>query len=83
MSVDDFQQQVLSKLSAIEAKQEMFNDTQKEHTMSIKEIQKQAIEAIQSAKSAHHRIDGIRKDATIIASLVGFFVTIVAKILIK
>ena len=53
----DFQHEVLQKLGAIEGKQDMMHEELRSQQDDLKGLRIDATKALDSAKSAHHRIN--------------------------
>jgi len=83
----DFQNEVLQQLGIISGKQDMMHEELRSQQGDIKELKTEATKALESAKSAHHRIDDfksdIKKDAVIIGGIVAFFVSLMMKYFIR
>jgi hypothetical protein len=80
LGVNDFQQEVIDRLARIETKQDATAETVKQNTATINQHSIDITENRQSAKSAHHRIDGIFLTAGIVGAVAGWVADFVAKI---
>ena len=74
MAEDDFQKRVLTELAEIKTHQGYFADGLK----TIQEHSERIRGAEDSAKSAHHRIDGICATAGLLGSLAGGVVQLIS-----
>lgn len=59
MSEFEFQKKVLEELGSISSKQSIFYDEQRTQQADIKELKENVTKALESTKSAHHRINTI------------------------
>ena len=87
MSEFDFQTEILSqqteiisRLSGIESKQDMMHEELRTLQDDVKNSASVANDALNSTKSAHKRIDGIKTDAMLLGAVISFFVTIILKL---
>ncbi|MDD4601727.1 MAG: hypothetical protein PHQ46_11855 [Negativicutes bacterium] len=83
MGEKDFQQEVIDRLARIETKQDATAETVKQNTTTINQHSIDITENRQSAKSAHHRIDGIFWGAGILGGVAGTVVNFIASVLGK
>lgn len=80
MGEKDFQQEVIDRLARIETKQDAHAETVGEHSKVIASHSERITVTEQSAKSAHHRIDGIYATAGAIGGLVGGVVQFISSL---
>lgn len=77
MSEQEFQSKVLEELGAISAKQSIIYDEQRTQQLEIKELKEDVTKALESTKSAHHRINTVYKllaiAFTIITLLISYY----------
>jgi hypothetical protein len=78
MSEHDFQSEVLQQLGNIEGKQDMIHEELRSQQNDIKGLRTDATKALESAKSAHHRINLIM---AILGAMGSALVYIVVKII--
>ena len=71
MSEHDFQNEVLQQLGEIQGTQKSMYDEMRTQQSDIKEVRTTATKAIDSAKSAHHRINFIWGALGGVATVVG------------
>lgn len=75
MSEYEFNNEVIDRLARIETKMEAINEQCASRNSELDEIGIAAREALQSAKSAHHRINSMYIIATGIAGIVSWLLT--------
>lgn len=80
IGVNEFQQEVIDRLARIETKQDATAETVKQHTETINHHSIEITKNEQSAKSAHHRIDGIYATAGLIGGVAGFITKLIVDI---
>jgi hypothetical protein len=78
VSETEFQRQVLNQLIRIETKQDALIQTVSEHDKKIDQHAERITVTEQSAKSAHHRLDGIFVTAGIMGTMAGGLVQIIS-----
>lgn len=76
MSENEFQGKVLNKLGSIEAKQDAMYDELRTHQTDIKELKEISTQALESAKSAHHRINTLYIVGGVVASIITYFISL-------
>lgn len=76
MSEHDFQNEVLQQLGEIQGSQKAMYDEMRTQQSDIKEVRTTATKAMDSAKSAHHRIN-------FIYGLLGGLGTVIVGIIVK
>lgn len=79
----DFQREVIDRLARIETKQDSTAEAVSEHSRTISQHGERITVAEQSAKSAHHRINGIFATAGIFGGLAGTVANFIAAIWTK
>lgn len=74
MSEHDFQNEVLQQLGEIQGTQKSMYDEMRTQQADIKEVRTTATKAMESAKSAHHRINFIYGILGAMGTAVGYIV---------
>jgi len=72
MSEQEFQRKIIDQLARVETKQDLMLDTVKSNTATINQHSIEITENSQSAKAAHHRIDGIFYAAGVMGAIASF-----------
>jgi hypothetical protein len=83
MSEHDFQTEILSRLGSIESKQDIMYEELRSLQGDVKNSASVANDALNSTKSAHKRIDGIKTDAMTLGAVISFCITIILKLFEK
>jgi hypothetical protein len=77
VSQDDFQREVIDRLARIETKQDATQITVADNVKTIAKHSISIAEINASAKSAHHRIDGICATAGLLGGLAGTIANVI------